>query len=128
MKRMKVSKKSIKNFLECCCSVYHARSSLISNEGSKFMFTDNTIISIDPSTQTVEQGETFVVSVYVEPGEPRIGVNFDYLYFDPTLIHVNSITEGNLFDPYNTFFYGGTIDNVNGMITSVYGLTWANRD
>jgi len=82
-----------------------------------------TIVSISPSAQTVEKGETFTISVYVEPAEDIMGVSFDYLYFDPTLIHANSVTEGNLFDPHPTLFNAGIIDNVNGKITDVYGST-----
>ena len=85
--------------------------------------TPGTVVSISPSTQTVEPGETFTVSVYVEPGEPIMGVSFDKLSFNSNLIHANSVTEGDLFDPYDAFFSAGTIDNTAGEITNVYGLT-----
>ena len=83
MKQKKVSKKPIKNFLEVAVVVAVALAfimpgaALIANE-DKHMCPD-TIISIDPSTQTVEKGETFNISVYVNPGEPIIGASFDYL-------------------------------------------------
>jgi hypothetical protein len=71
----------------------------------------------------VEYDEIITVSVYVEPDEPINGVSFDYCYFDPELIQANSVEEGQLFEPYDTFFNSGTIDNINGTITNVYGLT-----
>ena len=82
-----------------------------------------TIICILPSNQTVEKNETFNVSVYVEPSEAINGVAFDYLYFNASLIHANSVTKGDLFDPYNTLFNTGVINNTAGVITYVYGLT-----
>jgi len=127
MRQKKVNKKPIKNFWNAAVVVAVALAfimpgaALIENKDN-YRFID-TIISIDPSTQTVDQDETFIVSIYVEPGEPIIGVSFDLLSFNPTLIQANSVTEGDLFYPHNTFFYGGIIDNVNGEITSVYGLT-----
>jgi len=84
---------------------------------------DPTIVSISPSAQTVEKGETFTVDVYVEPSEPIIGVSFDHLYFDASLVHANSVTEGDLFDPHATFFIAGAIDNGAGEIGLTSGVT-----
>ena len=95
-----------------------------SNKTVTAIFKEPNIVSILPSAQAVGKGETFTVSVYVEPSEPIIGATFDYLYFNSNLIHANSVTEGDLFDPYDTLFNNGTIDNVNGVITSVYGFTF----
>jgi len=44
------------------------------------------------------------------------------LSFDPLLLQVNSVAEGNIFDGYSTFFSSGTIDNTAGTIVDVYGL------
>ena len=83
----------------------------------------DTNVSIYPANQTVEVNESFTVSIYVEPDEKINGVSIDYLYFNASLVHANSVTEGDLFDPYSTLFSAGTIDNVKGMITDIYGLT-----
>jgi len=134
MKKMKLEKKSIKNFWKVAlvASVTLAfmlqGSAVFANIEYGNTLGDigtrpTTIVSILPSAQTVEKGETFTISVYVEPAEDIIGVVVDYLYFDQTLIQANSVTEGDLFDPHVTFFNGGTVDNVAGMITDVYGLT-----
>ena len=94
---------------------------LISDQGT--CLENETIISVDPSETTVDKGETFVISIHVEPGVPIIGLSFDNLYFNPEIVQANSVTEGTLFNPHETFFNPGTIDNVNGKITDVYGLT-----
>ena len=86
-------------------------------------FVDPTIVSIQPPTQVVEKGESFAVSVYIEPGEPIIGVSVEYLYFDPALIHANWVSEGNLFEPWYWLFDYDSIDNVNGEITGMFGFT-----
>ena len=84
---------------------------LIVNNGSVIILEITSVISISPSTQIVSKGETFDVSVYVEPGEPIIGIKFDKLYFNQTLIQANSVTLEGFFDPYITFFNDGDIDN-----------------
>jgi hypothetical protein len=80
-----------------------------------------TIVSISPSSQNVNTGESFTVDVYVTPGVPIMGVAF-YLSYDENLIHADSVTAGDLFDPWSTMFNPGTIDNGSGVISSVYGL------
>jgi hypothetical protein len=42
--------------------------------------------------------------------------------YDPTLLKVINVREGNIFDRYETFFNNGTINNKNGEITMIYGL------
>jgi len=55
-----------------------------------------TIVSIQPSTTNVEQGEAFEVSIWVYPGEPIAEIYFEYLYFNATLllslIHISEPT------------------------------------
>lgn len=88
--------------------------------GSAFAIGRNsTDVSIKPSTQTVEKGEVFTVSVYIKPDEPIMGASFSFLNFSVDLIHANSVTEDDLFDNY-IMFNDGTIDNENGMITNVF--------
>lgn len=88
---------------------------------------DITIVSIQPSAQTVEKGELFTVNIYVEPSEIIIGIGFD-IYFDPTLIQADSVFPSwDLFEWVCTFpptpgFDYGTIDNINGRITGIMGI------
>lgn len=90
--------------------------------GSGGGFGGNATVSVQPSSQTVEKGETFIISVYIEPDEAIIGATFNVLSYDASLIHANSVTEGNLFNNY-LMFNPGNIDNENGMITDVYLIT-----
>ena len=78
-------------------------------------------IYISPQTQNVSPGETFNISVYCDPTEPIEGFEFD-LDFNATLLQVNSVAEGDIFDGYDTWFNNGTIDNTNGYIDNVYNL------
>jgi len=134
MKKMKLEKKSIKNFLKAVIVatitltfILQGSAMFVNIESGNMLEGIGTLattqVSIYPLVQTVKKGETFTVDVYVEPSEPTIGVAFDNLYFDQTLIQANSVTEGDLFNPHPTFFNAGTIDNVAGTITDVYGVT-----
>ncbi len=80
-----------------------------------------TTISIDPPSQTVSIGEVFTIDVFCVPGKPIKSFEFK-LSFDPLLLQANSITEGDIFDGYTTFFNSGTINNNAGNIVDIYGL------
>ena len=81
----------------------------------------STTVSIDPVSQTVGPGESFTVDVYCVPGQPIKAFEFK-LSFDPMLLQVDSVVEGDIFDNYTTFFNAGTINNTAGTIVDVYGL------
>jgi len=80
-------------------------------------------ISINPSTETVSPEMDFTVGIYVSPDEAINGITFSISY-DASLIHANSVTLGDLFEPYtpSVFFDPGTINNTEGYILNVYGL------
>ena len=79
-------------------------------------------VLILPQTQNVSIGETFDVSVYVIPHEDIAGMQFD-LSFNKSVVHVNSVTEGDFFKRSGipTLFSSGTIDNDAGFVNDVYG-------
>ena len=83
---------------------------------------NNTTVSIFPYAQAVKKGETLNVSINVEPREPIVGINVGRLSFDPSILHLNSITKGSLFDPYDTFT-PGVINNTDGTVTGISGST-----
>ncbi|MCX6664556.1 MAG: cohesin domain-containing protein [Euryarchaeota archaeon] len=83
--------------------------------------TDNTLVSINPSSQTVSAGETFAVTVSCVPGQSMKSFELQ-LSYNSSLIHANSVTEGSIFTGYTTFFNAGTINNTAGTITNVYDL------
>ncbi len=82
-----------------------------------------TLVSISPSTQQIDEGQNFVISVYVEPDAPASGAQFN-LQFDSSLVNVISVTEGDLFNQAGatTIFDDGTIDNSQGTVTDVYAF------
>ena len=82
---------------------------------------DATTVSIDPSSQTVSSGETFSVNVSCVPDQPIKSFEFQ-LSFNASLIQVDSVTEGDIFDGYDTFFNAGTINNTTGTVVDIYGL------
>ena len=85
---------------------------------------DNAIVSVDPSTQVVENGETFDVFVYVDPTIYMVaGIGIDFIYFDEALLQVDAVTLEGFFDPNPTMGSAGTIDNINGEITDIYEFT-----
>jgi hypothetical protein len=85
------------------------------------MAAGETVVSVATPGQ-VGAEEQFVVNVVVEPGEEIAGVQFD-LAFDPTLVTVESIAEGDLLSQGGaaTYFSPGSIDNVSGNIDGVAG-------
>ena len=84
-----------------------------------------TLVSISPSTQQIDEGQNFAISVYVVPelDAPASGAQLN-MQFDSSLVNVVSITEGNLLDQdgASTLFSAGTIDNSQGTVTDVYAL------
>ncbi|WP_440954679.1 PGF-pre-PGF domain-containing protein [Methanosarcina sp. Mfa9] len=81
-----------------------------------------TIVSISPETQSVEENQDFILSIYIEPDAPISGAQFN-LIFDESLVNVREIREGDLFKQKGTtMFSQGTIDNSQGTVTGVYGL------
>jgi len=92
------------------------------NNGIVTVEPDPTIVSIQPPVTIVGKGEIFDVDVYIEPGEPIIGANFDYLYYDPDIIHgVGGSDWGYFPSPFGMWFH---FDNVNGKFYDVYQLIY----
>ena len=81
----------------------------------------STIVSINPSTQSVSTDEDFNVDVYCNPDEPVKAYEFKML-FNASLIQANLVTEGDIFSGYSTFYNSGIINNSEGSIINVFGL------
>ena len=71
----------------------------------------------------VNFGDTFTVDVTMTPNNAVAGAQFN-LSFDPAMVSVDSVVEGNLFsqDGASTYFVGGTIDNTAGTVTNVVSV------
>ncbi len=75
--------------------------------------------TISIESKTVKVGQNFLINVTVNPGTNISGLQANVKY-DPTLLKINSVTEGNLLTQYSTFFNPGTINN--GMLINTYDL------
>ncbi|WP_167879326.1 PGF-pre-PGF domain-containing protein [Methanococcoides vulcani] len=83
----------------------------------------STTISIIPTSQSVEEGQNFAVSFYLDPDRPVAGIQFD-LSYDSELVKVVQVSEGEFLrqDGALVWFNPGQIESSNGRIDSVYGL------
>lgn len=81
-----------------------------------------TTVSIATPSQSIDPGQQFTVSISVVPGTAIAGMQFD-LSFDPSLVTVESVKEGDLLGQggASTFFNSGKIDNRAGTVTGVFG-------
>jgi len=91
--------------------------------------SQTTNVKVSPPAQNVSLGQSFSVNLTVEPHTAIAGAQFN-LQFDPSLVQVNSVTEGNLFKQSgaNTLFNPGTINNAAGTVTNVYGCILGKRN
>jgi C1A family cysteine protease len=81
-----------------------------------------TVVTVEPASNKVGIGDSFVVDVFVDPDTDIAVVQFS-LNFSPSAVTANGVTEGNLLSQGGalTFFVTGTIDNLAGTITNVAG-------
>jgi hypothetical protein len=82
---------------------------------------DSTGVSVS-APAGVEPDEQFTVNITVVPGTEIAGVQFN-LAFDPAVVSIDSVVEGDLLsqDGAATYFDTGTIDNIAGTLTGVAG-------
>jgi hypothetical protein len=82
---------------------------------------NSSTIYISPLTQTVDIGDEFYVDVYCVPSQPIKAFEFR-LNFNELVINAMNISEGTIFNGYQTFFNHGDINNIDGTITKVYDV------
>jgi chitodextrinase len=80
-----------------------------------------TQVRINPLSQTVNASTSFSVTVNCVPEEPVKAFELK-LSFNPSLVQVISVSEGDIFGGYTTFFSPGVIDNSGGTIVNIYNL------
>jgi len=80
----------------------------------------STLMTVSAPTQSVNLGTQLTVNILVQPNSPIVGAQFN-LSFNPSLVNVNNVAEGNLFkqNGANTYFIPGTINNNTGIVTGV---------
>lgn len=75
------------------------------------------LISVQPSSSTIEAGQSLLLSVFISDVTDLYAFEFD-IGFDPRFISASSITEGPfLSGGGETLFIPGAIDNFGGSIT-----------
>jgi len=80
-----------------------------------------TQIGFSPSQKFVLFGSDFSFAIMCTPTQPIKAYEFQ-LQFNPSYLEVLSVSEGDIFEGYPTFFNSGIIDNNEGVITNIYGL------
>ena len=82
----------------------------------------NAIVSIAVPADALDMGEQFTIGIIIEPNNAIAGTQFNMSY-DPDVVTVDSISEGNLLSQSgaSTYFNDGEVDNVAGTITGVFG-------
>jgi len=80
-----------------------------------------TAVAVSPTSRTVSAGQTFSLNITCTPGQAIKSWELKVSY-NPSYLHANTVTEGNLFNGYTTFFNNGTINNTAGTITNLYDL------
>jgi hypothetical protein len=80
-----------------------------------------TLVQVNPISKTVSAGQTFTLNITCTPGQSIKSFEFCISY-NPSLLQANSVSEGNIFSGYTTFFNAGTINNVAGTIIDIYDL------
>jgi PGF-pre-PGF domain-containing protein len=85
--------------------------------------SSETIVSISPQKQFIEENQSFSVNIYIEPDTPISGAQFDFT-FNSTLANVKDVQEKNALSKTGatTIFSAGTVDNLHGTVTGVYSL------
>lgn len=85
--------------------------------------TAQTTVRVSPEKLQVEENTNFTIDIKVAPDTAIAGAEFQ-LEYDPKLITVNKITEGDFLKQGNegTLFSKGSIDNESGAVTGIYGV------
>ena len=79
--------------------------------------SDDTIIRINPTYQSVSKDDSFQIKIEVDPSEPIEGVVCN-IEFDPSVVSAINVTIGEMF----IISDGGIIDNDAGTITGIFGV------
>lgn len=80
-----------------------------------------TTIQATPPSLTVTAGEIFSLNIHCVPSRPIKSFELK-ISFNPSLVQANSVSEGDIFNGYTTFFNSGNINNNAGLIINIYDL------
>ena len=78
-------------------------------------------VIVNPQIIVVDPKGSFSFDISCTPINPIKAYELEIVY-DPSLIQINSISEGDIFKDYITFFNKGIIDNEKGIIYELYNV------
>lgn len=79
-------------------------------------------VDVNSSNKIVAPGQSFDLNVSIDPlGTPIAGAQLNFA-FNKSILKINSVTEGNLFNQNGaiTFFSGGNINNSAGTVINIF--------
>jgi len=82
----------------------------------------NAVVSVAAPSDALDPGEQFTINISVVPNNAIAGIQFN-LSYNPAIVTLNSIAEGNLLNQggASTYFSNGQTNNAAGTITGVFG-------
>lgn len=80
-----------------------------------------TRITLTPANQTVFAGDTVSIAVVCSPQQAIKAFELK-VSFDPSLLQAITVSEGDMFETFTTFFSAGIINNTAGTIVDIYDL------
>ncbi len=88
-----------------------------------FIIFDKTNVTVTTPTNLLAIGDTFTINITTNPYGREIAGMQTNINFNQAIVHVNSVTEGNLFTQNGapTIFISGTINNTEGFVKDIYG-------
>lgn len=92
-------------------------------DGYRTKAAGEVLLTVSPSVASVSPGSSFTVNILVNSNSNEVAsIDFRsaYFEFDPTLVQVDSAAMGADVDPFLSS--SGTINNITGRVTGIYGL------
>lgn len=80
-----------------------------------------TTVNVSIPSSVYGLGETFVTTISCIPGQPIKAYEFSLTY-DPSIITIQSVSEGDIFSGFETFSNNGTVNNTIGQLNDVYAV------
>jgi hypothetical protein len=120
---MKIMKKTIVAYLGVILLLCAVSATLVGQTSTAQADAGATAVSVSAPSQSVASGEQFTVSIFVSPSTAISGMQFNF-EFDPSLVNVDSVEEGDLLGQggASTYFNPGEIDNQSGTVTGAFGV------
>jgi hypothetical protein len=94
-----------------------------------FFLPEAANVNISPSNVNINQGQDFDLNVSIDPlGIPIAGAQMD-IFYNSSLVKINTISEGNLFtqNGVTSYFNSGIVNNSTGNAVNIYSFILGNN-